>query len=284
MFIFSSGKVSSAILLPILFIVSTMGIVQKTYAETPYTIGVVPQFEARKLRSIWNPIINELEKETGLKFQIQGSSTIPAFEKEFNAGKFDIAYMNPYHIVLANRNQGYLPIVRDVGRKLYGILVVSSTGGINKIEDLNKKLLAFPAPNALGASLLIRAALREKFKIDFEEVYVKSHSSTYLNVALGQAQAGGGVQKTLKQQKLAVQKRLKVLYETEKVAPHPIAIHPRIPKEHVKKITSALLKIGKSENGKKLLSKIPIKVIGKATIEDYLPLEKMGLDKYYINP
>lgn len=262
-------------------VVSTLS---HAHAETTYTIGIVPQFEARKLRLIWKPILDEIEKETGFKFIIRGSPTIPAFENEFNSGKFDFAYMNPYHIMLANKSQGYIPLVRDVGRKLFGILVVSKTSGINSVEDLNGKLLAFPAPNALGASLLLRADLRDKFHIDFEETYVKSHSSVYLNVILGQAEAGGGVQKTFKEQSSSIQNRLKVIYETDKLPPHPIAVHPRVPEGDREKVTQAFLNLGKSEDGKVLLSKIPITNVGPTSMEDYLPLSKLGLEKYYVNP
>ena len=94
------------------------------FAQKTYTVGIVPQFEPRKLRAIWIPILKSIEKQTGLHLVIRGSPTIPEFEKELNAGMYDFAYMNPYHIMLANQNQGYIPLVRDTGRKLFGILVV----------------------------------------------------------------------------------------------------------------------------------------------------------------
>ncbi|MGB1612831.1 MAG: phosphate ABC transporter, partial [Arenicellales bacterium] len=53
-----------------------------------YTVGIVPQFETSRLHGIWRPILDRLESETGLKFVIRGSSTIPQFEIEFAAGQF----------------------------------------------------------------------------------------------------------------------------------------------------------------------------------------------------
>ena len=92
--------------------------------DKTYVFGVVPQFEANKLRTIWQPVINYLELETGLRFRIKGSPTIPDFESEFMQGDFDFAYMNPYHIMLANRKKGYIPLVKDAGTTLHGVLVV----------------------------------------------------------------------------------------------------------------------------------------------------------------
>ncbi|HCY85953.1 MAG TPA: phosphate ABC transporter, partial [Desulfobacteraceae bacterium] len=122
-------------------------------AQSPFSVGVVPQFEARKLRRVWQPILNRLEAATGEKFKLVGSPTIPTFEAEFMDGDFDFAYMNPYHLILAHRKVGYRPLVRDVGRKLFGVLVVAENGGIKEVSDLAGKVIAFPAPNALGASL-----------------------------------------------------------------------------------------------------------------------------------
>jgi len=118
-----------------------------------YTIGIVPQFEIRHIRKIWNPILNEIEKKTGYKLKLVGSPTIPDFEREVTAGRFDFAYMNPYHMLVAEKKQGYIPLVRDNGRKLQGILVVRNDDEIKSVQDLEDKKIAFPAPNALGASL-----------------------------------------------------------------------------------------------------------------------------------
>jgi ABC-type phosphate/phosphonate transport system substrate-binding protein len=246
-----------------------------------YTIGIVPQFEIRHIRKIWSPIIKEIEKNTGIKLLLVGSPTIPDFEREFNAGNFDFAYMNPYHILLAKKSQGYIPLVRDNGRKLYGILIVRKDSKIESIADLEGKKIAFPAPNALGASLLIRADLANTFKININPVYVKTHSSVYLNVVVKQTAAGGGVQKTLNQQKINIRGALKVLYKTPEVAPHPLSAHPRVPKKVREKIKNTLLKLGENNIGKSLLAKIPMKKIGPASINDYTPLKKLNLDKFY---
>lgn len=267
-----------------MMIASTLLISLNLQAQEPYVVGIVPQFEVRKIKAIWNPILVELERKTGLKFVLQGSSTIPNFEKEFNAGEFDFSYMNPYHIMLANKNQGYIPLVRDVGRELYGILAVSKNSQIKTIKDLQDEVIAFPAPNALGASMLVRSDLRNKFKIDFEPKYVNSHSSVYLSVALGQAAAGGGVQKTLNRQVDNIKKQLRVIHKTKGFSPHPIAAHPRVSKKDRELVKKALLELGQESNGIDLLNDIPMKKIGVTSIEDYLPLKKLGLEKFYETP
>ncbi len=249
---------------------------------TVYTIGVVPQFDSRKILAIWRPILDEVEQQTGIRLRLQGSPSIPRFEKEFQAGKFDFAYMNPYHMLVANNDAGYAPLVRDHGRQLHGILVVRKDSPITDLTSLQGKIVAFPAPNALGASLMMRAELQGERKIDIEPNYVKSHTSVYLNVVTGMAAAGGGVQKTLSQQPAEIRDSLRVLHRTTKVAPHPLAVHPRVPAGVAEQVQQAMLSLGESEAGKLMLSKIPMKQVGIATLDDYTPLKKMGLEPFYV--
>jgi len=253
---------------------------QEADQET-FSVGVIPQFDAQKIYEIWSPILKQLEKATGHHFRLQGTPTISEFEKEFNAGRFDFAYMNPYNLLLANREQGYIPLVRDVEKQLHGILVVKKENPMNSPAALNGKKVSFPAPNALGASLMVRADLHDIFNVDIEPHYVRTHSSVFLNVVLGLTIAGGGVQKTLNQQPAAIRNQLKVIYRTRDVAPHPFAAHPRVPQKIIAQVKNALLEMGRTEHGKTMLNKVPVYSIGPGSIADYTPLNKIGLERFY---
>lgn len=251
-------------------------------AERVIKMGVVPQFSAERVTSIWEPILKAVSDKTGIKLQLDASTDIPSFEKRFNAGDFDLAYMNPYHAIVANKEAGYEPILRDIGRTLYGILVVKKDSPLKTVEELAGKKVAFPAPNALGAALIPRAEFSRKYNIDIDEMYVSSHSSVYLNVVLGIAQAGGGVQKTLQQQNEEIRSQLRIINKTAEVPPHPIAAHPRVEPEIVEKITAAFLELGKTVDGREMLGEIPVKVIGKTELKDYDLLNEMGLEDFYV--
>jgi len=49
-------------------------------------------------------------------------------------------------------------------------------------------------------------------------------------------------------------------------------------------VRAALLEMGSTEEGRKLLARIPINKIGPAGIDDYLPLKQMGLERFYVSP
>ncbi len=254
---------------------------QAAVADT-YTFGVVPQFDARQIRQVWKPILTRLEAETGQRFQLVGTSTIPEFETRFLSGEFDFAYMNPYQVLKGAESVGYVPLVRDVGRTLHGIIVVRKDSPITRVEDLNGKKVAFPAPNALGATLVPRSDFKHTFGINVLPRYVQSHSSVYLNVVMGETAAGGGVQKTLAQQPPAIRDSLRVLYRTRDIPPHPVAAHPRVPEKVRDAVRNGFLSIPATEEGSRLLSRIPIQRIGRAAIDDYHPMDAWGLDEFYI--
>ncbi|MDH5425132.1 MAG: phosphate/phosphite/phosphonate ABC transporter substrate-binding protein [Gammaproteobacteria bacterium] len=251
-------------------------------AETVYTFGVVPQFEITKLSKIWNPVLQKLQEETGLKFKLAGAPTISAFEKEFLSGQFDFAYMNPFHLLIANESHGYTPLVRDHGKKLQGILVVRNDSKISSVKDLDNQTLAFPSPNALGASMQMRAELHDKFKLNINPKYVKTHDSVYLNVYLKQAAAGGGVSKTLLKQNKRLRDSMRIIHKTIPVAPHPVAVHPRVKQSDREKVLAAFIKISKTAEGQALLAQIPIKQLGKASMSDYQELKGMNLKRFYV--
>jgi phosphonate transport system substrate-binding protein len=244
-----------------------------------YVLGVVPQAKSEKLQSVWRPIIKIFKKQ-GINIKFVGAPNIPEFEKRLKAGKYDIAYMNPYHLLMANKSQGYQPIARDTSKKLQGILVVRKDRKMNNVEDLKDGNMAFPAPNALGASLLMRAELAEQHGMKLHPTYVKTHTAVYRNIANGNYSAGGGVMRTFNAQPQSLKDQLKIVYKTQEVAPHPIAIHPRVNKADAEKIKQIFIKLGQSERGRRLLSRIPIKHIGEATFSDYEILQSLNLDKF----
>lgn len=270
---------TSAILILIFSLLS-----QAAHAEIPgmiFKFGVVPQYDNHSIHQIWDPILALLENRTGYRFVLHDSASIEDFEREFQLGLFDFVYSNPYHMLLANERQGYQPLVRDRGTDLYGIIVVSKDSPVRHIDELQDKTVAFPSPTALGATLMTRSAILEQFHVQVRPVYVNTHTSVYLNVVLGETDAGGGVQKTLSQQDKQVRDSLRILFETEHIASHPISAHVRVAEAMRMKVKAELIKLGASDAGRQLLKRIPIEEVGEARMEDYQPVRKLVLESLF---
>jgi phosphonate transport system substrate-binding protein len=187
--------------------------------------------------------------------------------------------MNPY-LVLENP-QGYIPLVRDAV-PVFGILVVRKDSPIRSPADLEGATIAFPAPNAIGASLLIRAELTRKFKIHFNPTYVKSHTATYLSVVQGLAAAGGGVQKTLDEQQESVRDQLRIVHTTRPFLTHPVAAHPRVPADVREAVRAAFLAMAASPEGAQLLRDVPMARAIQTSARDYEPLRELSLGDFFV--
>jgi len=247
-------------------------------SECALKVGVVPQFEQRKLLAIWDPILTRLQEKTGCSYRLVGSKSISEFEDKFLAGEFDLAYMNPYHSIMAYDAQGYAPLARSGQKKLLGILVVRDDSPIMNIKELDGKEIAFPSPNALGASLLMRAELALKHDIKIQPRYVKTHSSVYLHVVKKLTVAGGGVGRTLREQKDMIKDKLRVLYKTTPVNAHPLVVHPRVSSEKQREIQLAFLALG--QESPEMVNLIPMKSPIEATFDDYADLRAMQLETF----
>ncbi len=247
--------------------------------ETIYTFSVVPQFERRVLFGIWQPIVDELEKRTGARFQLTTSLSVSDYERDVHRGVYDFIYVNPYVMPNIEEQPGYVPLIRD-RKPLRGILVVRKDSPVRKVEELQGKTLAVPSMSALGASLLLRAELDRQYKVKTQVVLAKTHSSVFLHVVNGFADAGGSVQKALSEQDPRVRDALRVLYQTSEVPSHPLAAHQRVPAALREQVRKAFIDLSATPQGRELLGKIPMQEAVAASSEDYRPLRALKLESY----
>lgn len=267
------------ILIPMVIgVASSLVVLSKDY----YELSIVPQFSAAKIESKWNPIIEHVENETGIILKLKHYKTIPEFEEFVVSGTPDFAYMNPYHAYRANQLQGYQPLIRDKTKLLFGQLWVRGDSGIDDLSDLNGKNIAFPAPNAFGASLYMRALLTNAEGVQFKPKYVKTHSNVYRHVALGRSSAGGGVARTYNAEPESLKSNLRKLYETPGVRPHPLCAHERVPVEVQEAVANAIIGLlDKGDDGQQRLKNIGIPIPVRSDFKtDYEPLGELRLSDF----
>ena len=211
------------------------------------TFGVVPQQSPMKLMQDWKPIVDYLEKATGDKITLKVERSIPEFEKILYSGGYDIAYMNPYHYVVAHKKQGYSATVRDE-KNLVGILVVRKESGLSDISMLKGKEFLFPSPDAFAATLLNKYELFKKYGINVEHGekfrYVNSHDSVYKGVSRGVGDVGGGVQRTFDDlNDIKAKESLIIIYKTKAYPSHPFAMKSSMSDKTKTKLAKAFLEM-----------------------------------------
>ena len=168
-------------------------------ATSVYVVAIVPQLPTAVTYANWSPLLERVGLNSKQCFDLVVPETIPLFEQLLFKGTPDFAFVNPYHGVIAKKRNGYIPLLIVGSAKLTGILVVRSNSSIKSVQELQGKEIAFPAPNAFAASLLMRAEL-DKMGIQIKPTYLKTHASGYRAVAMGELEAAGGVNNTLKRE------------------------------------------------------------------------------------
>ena len=252
-------------------------------AKKLYSVYIVPQTAISQLYSHWVPLLEHLGKRSNQCFELIVPATIPVFEKQLLNGKADFAFVNPYHAVMAFKAHQYIPLIADGKNKLDGLIVVRADSNINKLKDLNHSKIAFPAPNAFAASLLIRSFLMQE-GIVFEPIYVKSHKNAYWSVMTGDVPAGGGVNNTFFREPDEIKNQLRILYKTPMFMPHPFIANPRVPPNVQRAVQDAFLSMKKDPALAELLNNVQIpEPIAVDYRKDYMPIDRLRLEKFAVS-
>ena len=243
--------------------------------EPVFTVGIVPQRSALTLALTWTPLLRAVGRAAYCHLHFETARNIPTFERRVLAGRYDIAYLNPYQYVVAHRKRRYHAFLADAGH-LRSILVVPRGSPVHSLRGLAHLSVAFPAPGSLAASILPQALLA-RYHIPIRPVYVASHGSVYRAVAAGLYAAGGGIVKTFQDFPKAIRDRLRVLWRGPPLPPHPLAVLPGLPKAVLRRLRSAFLGLAGTSQGRRLLASIGVRAFVPADNRDYDPIRARPL-------
>lgn len=237
--------------------------------------GVVPQQSPMALTQKWTPLAEYLSQKIGHKVCFKTEVSIPKFEEKLYAGKYDLAYMNPYHYIKAHRLQHYQAQVR-ANSQLQGIIVGPNTVTKLDAKTIRGSTFLFPAPMAFAATLITKYELKKNFGVDVDKeaevLYVNSHDSVYKGVARGIGNYGGGIVRTYENLKDQEAKRkIGILYHTRPYPSHPIGTHPSLPKEIRESLVNALL-----QTPDQLLKTLQIEKLVTTSDGEYESVQKLA--------
>ncbi|WP_458527022.1 phosphate/phosphite/phosphonate ABC transporter substrate-binding protein [Onishia taeanensis] len=250
---------------------------QARAADPALVFGVVPQQSALKLARDWGPLLEELSRQSGVLVRFATAPDIPTFEQRVQDGVYDVAYMNPYHYVAFRERVGVEPLVRAADQRLKGIIVTGREAAPDDIGDLDGRDLAFPAPAAFAATLIVQSSLRQA-GIDFRSHFVSSHDAVYRSVAAGRFVAGGGITRTFEALPDSIREQLRVLWISPGFTPHAIAVHPRVSLAIREALTAALVEMGDRSVGHGLLAPLRITGFVAAKDSDWDDVRDLGIE------
>ena len=264
-------KTFSLLLSVLIGLVLTRG----SLAET-LSFGIPPQQSPVEVVKRWTPILQYLEKKTGVTLELKTGKDISTYQLQIMEGVYDIAFVNPNTYVAANKLRGYQAFAHEKDGKSYGMIVARKNGPITQLSELYDRTLAFPSSFAVMATILPLKQLEEQ-KIPVRVQYVVSMDSVYRSVAKGLFLAGGGESRTFGSLDPEIRDQLVVLWRSDELPPFPFFAHPRVPAATVSQLQNAMIGMSQDPEGQALLKVVNIKGLEKSTDADYNGVRKLNL-------
>lgn len=232
--------------------------------------GVVPQYSPSASVQRWQPLLDHLSRQTGGEIRFITAPSVTTFEERVLAGHYDYVFLNPLLFQQARHKIGYRALARDE-QALSGVLVVRRDGPTS-LAGLRGRVIAFPAPRALAATLLSRRDL-QRAGIPHGVIYLGTHESVFRSVRQGEHVAGGGSRRTFELLPEAERAELRILHQTAPVVSHIFAVHPRVPHAEAERVQKALLALHRHAQGKTLLTGVGMKQVVFAREAEFASLE-----------
>ena len=232
----------------------------------------------RQTVELFGPVAASMRDALKYPVRLESATTFPDFTRELAAGRYDIAYIQPFDYPDAVDKYGYLPIAR-LDAPLVGRLVVRDDSPIRKLEDLRGNILALPPAASAVARMALRALHSHQLVPgrDIEVRHFSSHDSCLQQMWTGAAGACGTSKEPILVFERRMQTSLRPIYDTPAL-PHALfVVHRRVPEEHRIKLQALITGWNQNEAGLAMLKNLgfPALVVPKpaeyAVMRDYDP-------------
>lgn len=243
-------------------------------AANPIRIALTPSVDARKVTGSADKLERFLERQTGYSFSIVVPTSYIAVVEAFGSGKADVAAINTFGYILANRKYGAeaaLKVVRRDGETEYkGQFLAHVDSGIDSITGIQGKRFAFTDPSSTSGYILPRAILSRYHITPAEEVLAGKHDNVVTMIYQKQVDAGAtyysppdkttgeilDARARVVRQFPDVYDKVKIIGFTQSIPNDPIIFRRDFPADMQQKIIDALLAFQTTEEGRQALFEI----------------------------
>ena len=257
-------------------------------AANPIKIALTPSVDAQKITLSADELVNFLEQYTGYHFTYMVPASYIAVVEALGSGKADVAIMNTFSYLLAHEKYGaraVLKVVRRYGETTYkGQFITRVDSGIDSLQDIAGKRIAYVDPASTSGYLLPKAMLDSLGIKPAEEVFAMKHDNVVTMVYQGQVDVGAtyysppdtatgeylDARARVKQQFPDVFEKIKIIGFTQDIPNDPVVVRKDLPEEMVRKIVEGLLAFQSTPEGRKALYEIySVEGFASATDADY---------------
>jgi phosphonate transport system substrate-binding protein len=246
-----------------------------------YSLGILPMHNAVRLAEVFRPLVDTLNQQAqDFTVRLESSRDFGHFEEKMRKHMLDLALVNPYQAVAAEK-LGYRIFAKlQDDDSFHGIIIVRKDAGIRSVQDLRGQVVSFPAPTALAATLMTKdLLLRQGLNVEIEAVpqYVGSHDSVVMGVYRGLAVAGGTWPmnwEAFRRERPEVIEALEIKWRTPPLLNMAVIVRRTVSEADLAMIATALFGMDDSEAGQANLRGIGIGGFEPANTETYRPVRR----------
>lgn len=255
---------------------------QPAYANKAAVSGKAHRFSCpfhtpESLFRVYAPLVDHLNHElAGPRLKLEASRDYESFEQKLYYRNLDLAYCNPYQMLLAQAN-GYAIFAKSDDDEAYrGLIVTRADLPLGAPRDLAGQAVCYPAPSALASALLPQAFLRDNgidVARDLDNRYVGTEESVLLNVYLGKATAGctwTGGWRRFQREEPAKAAQLAVRWRTPSLPGSGFVARDDVAAELVAALRKLLVEMRGRDDGRRLLDHLMLPGFAAATAADYV--------------
>lgn len=262
----------------------------KTNPDT-LRVALLPDENANTIIKNNRDLQDYLEHRLNKKIQLVVTTDYSSMIEAMRRGRIELAYFGPLSYVLAKSKadiEAFAALNKHGSTTYKSVVIANIASGINKIEDIKGKTVAFGDPASTSSHLIPKSILAAHgLKIDhkdFKEVFLGAHDAVAINVQAGNAQAGGlsyPIFQTLVKKGIISESKVKILQLSDPFPQYPWTMQSNLDPQLKQQIKQAFYELNKNDYAAVLK---PFKADGFAPIHDsdYKPVRDLisllGLD------
>lgn len=244
-------------------------------------VALLPDENASELIKRNQPLKDYLENRLNKKVQLIVTTDYSSMIEAMRFGRIDIGYFGPLSYVLARSKSDIEPFAAMItgGKPTYrSVVIANAKSGIEKIEDINGKKMAYGDRASTSSHLIPKTMLTEKGLVaeqNYSQHFVGTHDAVAVNVANGNADAGGlseVIWAHVLDRKLVDPAKVKVLGYSKEYPQYPWAMRSNLKSELKSDIKAAFLEL-KDET---VLNNFKAEGFASITDKDYDVIREMG--------
>lgn len=213
-------------------------------------VALLPDENASELIKRNQPLKEYLEKTLSKKIEIIVTTDYSSMIEAMRFGRIDIAYFGPLSYVLAKSKSDIEPFAAMVadGKPTYrSVVIANAKAGVNSFAEIKGKKMAYGDRASTSSHLIPKTMLTQagiSADRDYQQHFVGAHDAVAVNVANGNADAGGlseVIWKSLVERKLIDASKVKVLGYSKEYPQYPWTMRSNLKPELKAKVRDAFL-------------------------------------------